>query len=586
MPTITPGDRFQAEVHRILSRNCGLTCHALNKSVPLSSLKDGAPAGEHLELDLLMVVGKCAVLIETTTQTKNNRDKIRRFILHCNFVRESLVDIRERFKLLGDLPDEVLDKLESITDWRYLYIGKSDELIEKKLTPDKFPESDNIHILHGDSWEYLKDLSHRIGTFSRYELFSAINIGPLQLEDSSFGVNYVNKTALEASNRTVAENTGRADLYLMVFKPSELLKMGRVLRYKGQPIAIESGESNKGYQRILIPEKLTGISHFISHNSAVTFPSTLTIVLSPDCTVEPADGDGWAKNIMIPQRYASIDIIDGQHRLFAYAQENIKDSLRDSNALLVTAIKFRSKDRAKVNQYAARTFVSINSTHTRVKKALTDLIAYDVLGDTGTRAIAAKILFDCTNRRDKALSRIFQTSEFSAKSTDGSTPIPTVSVVNELARIFDIKKYEKEGKSNGLEQTFDCPFQELQDHGKLVKKGVEILEKYFSAVNRAFPKDWRNPQSHLMCAKYLGGFVRLFGHFIQEGIAAHNFESKLKSIRGELVTQYHSGQQDNADIVVFSDKILGLPSKRGTSPNEVFGILQKASLKTTHSTKD
>ena len=418
-------------------------------------------------------------------------------------------------------------------------------MIDQGLTPARYPESAHIRILHGENWEYLKQLSRRIGEFSKYELLAALDIVPNQMGDPSFGGRSLKKPALETSNRTVAPDTGRADLYLMVFKPDELLKVGRVLRYRGQPIAIESPEHGSGYQRILIPHKLNSIAKFIGTSPSVVFPSTLTVVLSSDCQVENIQGNQTLRNVVIPDRYASLDIIDGQHRLFAYAQDDLAGLTKDDSALLVTAIKFKTDKPDQINRFAARTFVSINSTHTRVKRSLTDLIAYDVLRDTGSRSIAGKIVFECTSSSNKSLSKVFQTSEFSPKSTDGLAPIPTVSVVNELAKVLDLMKYEKDGKLSELEKTFGCSALELQNHKKLVKKGVEILEKYFSAVNQAFPKDWRNPQSNLMCAKYLAGFMRFLGHFAQEGISAQDFELRLKSVRAALVAQYYSGQQDH-----------------------------------------
>ena len=360
----------------------------------------------------------------------------------------------------------------------------------------------------------------------------------------------------------------------MAFKPSELLRVGRVLRYRGQPIAIESPEHGTGYQRILIPDKLSGIAQFISNSPAVVFPSTLTVVLSPDCKVEDNTGIEGLKTVIVPDKYASIDIIDGQHRLYAYAQGIVPNSLRDENALLVTAIKFRTNDLESVNQYAARTFVRINSTHTRVKRALIDVIAYDVLGDTSNRAIAAKILLNCTNRPNKALSRVFKTSEFSAIPVDSIAPIPTVLVVDELTSYFDIKKYGDAGKSAQLTKTFGCPVAELSDPSKLVTKGTEILERYFSSVERVFPHDWRNKNSHLMCAKYIGGFIRLLGHFTRQGLTMQEIESRLKTIKSEIIAKHHKGKQGN--VVIFDDNSTTLPSKRDGSPRKIFELLEKS----------
>ena len=567
---LTPGERFEADVRRVLSTGLGLTCHPLNKNVQVSCLYPGSTPGEDLEIDLLAVVGKCAVLVETTLQKSNNSNKIKRFIRHSDLVRNSPKSMRERFQLLGDLPSDVLDNLDAVTEWRYLYIGTSNEMIDRDLTPDKYPETTKLSIFNGEYWQYLKELSRLIGRFSQYELLAAIDIGPSEMEDASLGEENLKKPAMESTNRTVAPNTGRADLYLLLFRPIELLKLGRALRYRGQPIAIESEDA--GYQRILIPDKLRSIAKFIGDSTNVVFPSTLTVVLSSECQVEDAGLGPAVRRLIIPKKYAAIDIIDGQHRLFAYARDDVEEVVRENDVLLVTAIKFLTQDDEAINRNAARTFVSINSTHTRVKKALIDMISYDVLGDTSTRAVAAKVLMECTRRPNKALSRVFKTSEFSTASIDEPPPIPTVLVVDELSRYLNISQYEPDK----AERTFGCSIDDLGEASSLVEKGIEVLEKYFSAVRRSFPNDWRSPRSRMMCAKYLGGLIRLLLTFTKQGLTMDQIESRLAAIRDEVVAKFHEHGVEPGSVIVFDDDILNLPLKRETSPRRMHDFLYTA----------
>ena len=571
----TPGDRFQADVRRAIHDRMGLSCFQLNKNVLLSSLHPGTPPDEHLEIDLLAIVGKYGVLIETTRQSSGNSKKVKGFIRHCDLFLSSATTMRDRIQLLGDFSEEDLDNIENITDWRYLYVGTSPELITKRITPRRYPDTDKLHILNGENWQYLNTLSRRIGRFSQFELLAAVNIGPEDTDDVCLGEDDLNKPTMETTNRRVAPHTGLADLYLLVFKPEELLRVGRVLRYKGQPIAIESEDSGGGYQRLLIPTKLRAIAKFIGDDPRAAFPSTLTVVLSSDCKLESADG---SSRVVIPKRYASIDIIDGQHRLFAYAQDGISDSVRASARLLVTAIKFHAKDPKVVNQYAAKTFVSINSNHTKVKRALIDLISYEVLGDTSPRAIAAKILLDCTDRPGKALSQVFQTSEFAMSGVGEPPPIPIVSVVDELTSCFDVSRYENEGLAVQVKRAFGCEISDLHDPKTRIKKGVEILEKYFSTVQHQFPKDWRNKDSRLMCAKYLGGFVRLLRSFIRFGLNMDEINDNLSRIKLQVVNEVYPEGQDPNTVLVFDNSSETLPSKRDTSAGQMHDKLLAWSL--------
>ena len=222
------------------------------------------------------------------------------------------------FSLFDGIPEKKLDNFTGISDWRYLYIGTSSELITSNISPAKYRDTNRLHIFHEEKWEYFKRLARTIEETAKYEFLDCVNIAPSEIGDASLGGEILTKKCLKLTNKTLfsGQNDALADLFVVTFKPKELLRIARVLRYQGQPLAISSDTSNNqqssGYQRILIPEKLKKIREFVNNDSKIAFPTNLTLVLNSECEIRNG-------KLHIPSKYASIDVIDGQHRLFSYA---------------------------------------------------------------------------------------------------------------------------------------------------------------------------------------------------------------------------------------------------------------------------
>ena len=526
------GKRFEKQALKTL-KGMGVKCYGEHSQIPLQAIYPGSQSGSHLEIDIVCLIGNICILVETTIETNNNSDKIKRFIRHCELVVDSPLSKRELFSLFERIPKEELINFTGISDWRYLYIGRSPKLITDNITPDRYPDTDRLHIFNEENWEYLKILERTIKTSAQYEFLASIGINPSDVGDASVGGTELTKPFLDVTNKILfsSQSDVLANLFVLTFKPNELLRIARVLRYQGQPVAISSGTSTNqesgGYQRILVPDKLKRIREFVGDNPKVAFPTNLTVVLNNECEIRNS-------KLHIPSKYASIDVIDGQHRLFSYALSS--EQVREEARLIATAIKFNTDDAQKINQYAARTFITINSEQTKVKQNLLYLISYDVLGDTSAESIAAKILKECDSR--KRLSRIFALSAFIKRNQFGQPPIRIISIVKELAKI------SKQGKLEAIHFTLGSQESIVDGSEGLIKAGVELLEKYFYQVDKAFPDDWGKVNSLLMCANYIGAFIRLLAKFIDCGFTINRIRQELDQIRQNIVEKYSEGRSE------------------------------------------
>lgn len=579
------GPQFERQVLKTL-RAMGITCYGRHGQIRLQDLYPGSPSGEHLEIDIVCLVGNICILVETTVQQDDNSEKIKKFIRHCNLIVDSFPNRRDLFTHFDGIPEGELANFRGISEWRYLYIGTGHELLNESFSPERYPGpgTTRLHIFNEENWEYVKTLQRAINKTAQYEFFASVGIKPNDIGDESLGSNTLVKPCLTLTNKTLFSGKVPADLFVVIFRPAELLRIARVLRYQGQPMATSSGTSvsqRGGYQRILVPQKLNEIRKFVKEDSKVVFPTNLTLVLSKGCRLEDVDG---VDKLHIPSEYASIDVIDGQHRLFSYAlsDNDDNDQVSQKANLIATAIKFDTDNAEEINRYAAQTFITINGEQTKVKRDLIYLISYDVLDDRTPESIAAKILKECDSKPNGILAGIFELRAFVKKNKRGQRLIPIVSIVRELARISKQEKLDAIRFALGNQIATD-----LEESEALIQAGKVLLERYFSQVKREFQDDWGNEDSLLMCAKYLGAFIRLLETFLSEELTVDRMGEELQKIKQNLLQKYSEGRSSESNPV-FNPKafhsfvkedgepsVVYLLSKREGSPDKVHKILNE-----------
>src|SRR5205085_2458844 len=128
--------------------------------------------------------------------------------------------------------------------------------------------------------------------------------------------------------------------------PFDLLPYAVVCRRDGLP----SLEAQHGrYQRTLFTGKLDDIRSRLLDSPQFIFPNSILAVLSEHCTF-----DSSKNQLEIPDRYGSLIIIDGQHRLFSYASEAVREKVGGDAQIVVTAVVFDSMDREYIQRFSAR----------------------------------------------------------------------------------------------------------------------------------------------------------------------------------------------------------------------------------------
>ena len=219
--------------------------------------------------------------------------------------------------------------------------------------------------------DYFAALTKSIKCSSRFELFEYLKIDPSAVGESG----------------NVLSNT-QGDYYQSIILPEEQSHFPpgfRVVSFYVDPDAIlrrcyvlrrNGWRDGLGlYQRLIIPNKISSIRSHLKEKKRV-FANNVVITLPQATKFSTNDGAALDYSVVskptpaileIPKKANSIGIIDGQHRIFSYYQDNQPDvdidKFRVQQNLLATGIIYPvGMDEREREKFEAGLFLEINST--------------------------------------------------------------------------------------------------------------------------------------------------------------------------------------------------------------------------------
>lgn len=509
----------------------GLICINTFCQVPLLEIdpEGSYSSGEHLEFDFLIPYGDICLIGEITARSDpaDVEKKYRSFRRHYNLVTG--LDLNEDKWLRLGVPTERLGSFENIDEFRGFFITTSMERFDVSLSAVP-----NIALFYRIDWKLTIEYTESIGEYTKHHFLDVFNIQHSVPGRDWLRLSQDSDDLVCASRKRIASGeVGLADVYTFRISPYKLLPLAKVFRRDELPDLSLSSPDN--YQRPLLPAKLNSIRRKLRRDPEFMFPNSILVVLSSECEVTRSG------TLRIPQNYAALSIIDGQHRLFSYADKGIRER-NEGSQIMVTAIRFRDADDATINEYSARAFVEINTNQTRVSRSHLDAIAYPILGETTPRAIAAQIILKANERRGSSLYGFFETTQTGlgiVRATTVLMALKTITSIKKIKRLRDAQRGSTLIKKQGYENLFDRPLEELTDAETLIQQGVICFEHYFNLVKSTFHHDWpergENNESSLAYSKMIAGFVKLLRLFIQEGLDWKSVKTELAQIRANLM---------------------------------------------------
>lgn len=347
---------------------------------------------------------------------------------------------------------------------------------------------DNLHGYHFDEdiIKYFKDdLFRQLGTASKYQLLALLFEGQDIPE-------------LDSRVPAVEGTMGGHKYYSFSIEPEKLLKIGFVLHRTRANASLMPT-----YQRIIKRARLKAVNSFV--DAGGYFPNSIVVSIdapkAKDCHFERAntqvDNTKSAAGILhLPKKYRSAYIIDGQHRLYGYADSQYKAS----NTIPVVA--FINLDREE----QIRLFMQINENQKSVPKNLQNTLNADLLWTSANllerrKALCASVGIELGENKRSPLFDCIAIGE-------DVRPITTQAVENALKRngfLAKVSKTEIEQlgslDSGNIDQAF--------------KKITQYLTLALGYIKDGVPEEWdKGGDGMLVINKGIYGLIMICGDIV------------------------------------------------------------------------
>lgn len=519
-----------------LLRSCNIDCYEIDGNVKMKDLGiDIEDPSQVIEFDILVIAQNVGVIIEATAQTEGNKKKIDEFLSKANNFALAHRQNTLNLHALPKIPSSVKKRLAGIKEWRFVYVGTSEELETKQMLEAKFPNSKDLTIINSEDLAYLKFLIECLGEFARNDVLSHLKIDPVDTEAPK---EILEVPAIQLEDKKISGSID-ADVFLFQIPAYNLLQLAHIPRH-GYDEYYPKGITN--YQRLLKKEKLQDIAKMIKKGkSAYSFPNTVTIVLSDDVKI-PSNRSS-VKEITIPCTPRSLRIIDGQHRIFGYAQAGLSKNDLKKSKIMVVGLKF-AKSRQQ-NKNEAKIFVEINREQTNVPNDLLLLLAYPTLGEKTPKALSAHVMYKLNAEQGGPLQNILATKPGLKRRRDSMPkPVQIVMMSKELAKMFDVDKNLKGSRAE-----------------RNIEHLYKTMSKYFRILKNNFKEDWESTDSLIYSSKYMTAFVRLLVEYKKRQYSMDTIGTKIQRLRNRLARRVPRDEKGKpVDGIIFNGKYNLIPS--------------------------
>lgn len=324
-------------------------------------------------------------------------------------------------------------------------------------------EKMNVPLLGEQDLKYYENLVCQIGIAARFQFLADL------LEGRSI-------PALEITAPAIQTKIGSHKSYMFYISPEYLLKIAFVShRARGKASDIDA------YQRMLKKSRLKDIRQYIADGGI--FPTNIVVNIADPkwLSFDRAKQEGESKGttfgwLHIRPAYRVAWIIDGQHRLFAYAGHPL------SGKSVVSVMAFVGLPASE----QARLFVDINAEQRKVKQSLLQELYAELHWDAADPEVRVQAI----------LSKLIQALDFDLdspfcgrvlKADDQKTSLRCISLTSIFRALekggYFIAKYKK-GEVIEYGPLWNV------DNNSTLKRTLIFIKGYFNAIKNEVPEIW------------------------------------------------------------------------------------------------
>lgn len=388
------------------------------------------------------------------------RDANRVFVAECKASTSGAAiaakEIRELSDLQGDISQSLREhykKQRAKVQISYLIATRG---MRWSNNNEELARQKRIIVWKEDQLEYYGQLVKHLGRAAKYQIYSIL-FPRAKMPDS------IEVPAIRAGK-------GKGRYYCFVIQPEKLLRVAYVHHRRSTPEELQGS-----YQRMLNKSRLDKISRFITGGGAFANNVIINFTRRPTFERFPQEqqvGDVLFGMLRFPRQYASAWVIDGQHRLYGYA-ENPK---RGKDTVLVLAY-----DNLPVKEQA-KLFVDIN----KEQKAVPANLLWDLYPD---------IYYDSEEEEHQLLRAI--SLVVGKLNSDSDSPlhdhvrIPSVTPKSRREANLTMATVCEALKDAGLlDASAKEPLLYEVDYDTTVAFASDRIKAYLDVVAESFPEDW------------------------------------------------------------------------------------------------
>lgn len=365
---------------------------------------------------------------------------------------------------------------------------------------------DDINGAHfnDENIEYFYRLLAQIGSAAKYQFLGYIFEG---------------RDIPEMDNQVpaVEGRMGGHRYYSFSLEPEKLLKIGYVLHRNKANVKLMPT-----YQRLIKKARLNAIHQFVEGGGY--FPNSIVINIEAErlrfdaANTQVQSTESRAGILHLPKRYRSAFIIDGQHRLYGYANSRFKAT----NTIPVVAFLNLSRE----DQVSL--FMQINENQKAVSKDLRNTLNADLLWTSASypeqmKALSARIAIDLGENQNSPLYDMISIGE-------DKKHITSQAIHNALRNGGYLGKFAK----NTFEEIGTIYNGNLDEtHAKLTK----FLSLGFSYVAECCEEEWKKGNDGMLAInKGVYGLIMVMGdvlRFLRDHLAIDVRKRKAKDLFDE-----------------------------------------------------
>lgn len=437
-----------------------------------NSFKVVFDGGNSKQIDVLAIDGETCVIVECKAS--------KTFQKTADFKKE----LESMHGYYHELTNE-LKKQYGPLKFKHIFATKN-YLIEDGSADAERMENYNIAYFDTDTVDYYNQLTDHLGTAARYQFLGNIFQG-LEIK------------GIDNTVPAIKGSMGGLDYYTFLIEPEKLLKLSYVLhRNKANHLLMPT------YQRLIKKDRLKKIREFI--NDGGYFPNSLVVSIDNkkvrfDAASKTAGTDSKIGTLYLPNKYRSIYIIDGQHRLYGYSDSKYAEN----NVIPVVAFLNLDPDRQ------VEMFMEINENQKSVSKALRNTLNSDLLWASNdpkkrNEALMLKVAESLGARKDSPLYERVVTGE-DAKTTRRC--ITTEYLRKAIKASSFLNEYDKNGiKTYG---TLD-----KNDNDKTMSILMKFLLSCYSVVENGCKEEWeKGGDGFLSINNTAQALIRIFNDILE-----------------------------------------------------------------------